>query len=63
MPAVSEEQRRLMAIAEHHPGKLYKRNRGVLKMTRGQLHDYASTKGLKRKYVKALRRKKGKKHG
>ncbi|KKN00370.1 hypothetical protein LCGC14_1138450 [marine sediment metagenome] len=40
-----------MAIAEHQPGKLYKRNRGVLSMTQGQLHDYAATKerGLPKK--------------
>lgn len=49
MPAVSEKQRRLMAIAEHHPSKLYKRNRGVAKMSKSQLHDFASTKGLKKK--------------
>ncbi len=37
-----------MAIAEHHPEKLYKRNRGLLKMGKQQLHDFASTpeKGL-----------------
>lgn len=45
-PAVSPAQRKLMAIAEHSPGKLYARNRGVAKMSKGQLHDYASTKGL-----------------
>lgn len=33
-----------MAIAEHHPGKTYARNRGLLKMTKGQLHDFAATK-------------------
>ena len=44
MPAVSKKQRRAMAIAKHHPGKLYKRNRGLAKMTRKQLHDFASTK-------------------
>lgn len=32
-----------MAIAEHHPEKLYARNRGLLKMSHGQLHDFAST--------------------
>jgi hypothetical protein len=32
-----------MAIAEHHPDKLYKRNRGLLKMSHQQLHDFAST--------------------
>ena len=36
----------LMAIAEHEPSKVYKRNRGVTKMSKSQLHDYASTKGL-----------------
>jgi hypothetical protein len=37
-----------MAIAEHHPDKLYPRNRGLLKLTHKQLHDFASTphKGL-----------------
>jgi len=48
MPAVSKSQGIAMAIAEHHPEKLYKRNRGLLKMTNSQLSDYASTprKGL-----------------
>ena len=46
MPAVSASQRIAMAIAEHHPKKLYKRNKGLLKMSHSQLHDYASTKGL-----------------
>lgn len=32
-----------MAIAEHHPDQVYARNRGVLKMTKRQLHDFAST--------------------
>jgi len=44
MPAGSEKQRKLMAIAEHHPEQLYSRNRDVLGMTKGQLHDFASTK-------------------
>ncbi len=35
-----------MAIALHKPGKLRKKNRGVLKMGAGQLHDYAATSGL-----------------
>lgn len=46
MPAKSEKQRQVMAIAEHAPSKLHKKNRGLLKMSKGQLHDYASTKGL-----------------
>jgi hypothetical protein len=50
MPATSEKQRQLMAIAEHHPEKVQKKNRGVLKMSHSQLHDYASTKGLGSKH-------------
>ena len=49
MPAKSEKQRMLMAIAEHSPEKLRKENRGVLKMSKKQLHDFAHTKGLKRR--------------
>ena len=44
MPAVSQKQRRAMAIAEHHPEELNPENRGLLKMTHQQLHDFASTK-------------------
>ncbi len=46
MPASTEKQREAMAIAEHHPGQLYQRNRGMLKMSHSQLHDFAATKGL-----------------
>ncbi len=46
MPAISDKQRMMMAIAEHHPEKLHKENRGVLKMSHSQLHDFAATKGL-----------------
>jgi hypothetical protein len=48
MPSVSKAQQEVMAIAEHDPSKLYKANRGLLKMTHQQLHDFASTprKGL-----------------
>lgn len=49
MPAVSDKQRKLMAIAEHHPSMVRKKNRGVLKMSHQQLHDFAATKGLKSK--------------
>lgn len=51
MPAKSKKQRRAMAIAEHTPGKLYKKNRGLKKMSKRQLHDFATTKekGLPRK--------------
>lgn len=54
MPAKSKAQRRVMGIAEHHPEKLYKRNRGLLKMSKQQLSDFASTK------EKGLVRRKGK---
>jgi len=59
MPAVSVKQRRVMAIAEHHPEELNKRNRGLLGMNHQQLHDFASTpeKGLPEKKPEgALRR-------
>jgi hypothetical protein len=48
MPAVSKKQRKAMAIAEHHPEKLYKKNKGLKKMSKEQLHDFAITseKGL-----------------
>lgn len=41
MPAVSEKQRRLFAIAEHQPDKLYAKNRSLLRLSKGQLHDFA----------------------
>ncbi len=49
MPATSEKQREAMAIAEHHPEKLHAKNKGMLNMSHKQLHDFASTKGLKKK--------------
>ena len=42
MPAVSEKQRRMMAIALHASDKLYSKNKGVLKMNKSQLHDFAT---------------------
>ena len=64
MPAVSEKQREAIAIAEHHPGKLSKRNRAMKKMTRKQQHEFAATKGLKRKgKKKGPRRVKSAGHG
>lgn len=44
MPATSVAMRRLMALAEHHPEKVSKENRGVLRMTKTQLRDFARTK-------------------
>lgn len=51
MPATSQDQQVAMAIAEHDPSKLYARNKGLLKMSHSQLHDFAATprKGLPKK--------------
>jgi hypothetical protein len=43
MPSVSRAQQMAMAIAEHHPSKLYSKNKGLLKMSHTQLHDFAAT--------------------
>lgn len=43
MPAQSESQRRLFAIAEHHPEELYKQNKQLAKLPHKTLHDFAST--------------------
>lgn len=61
MPAKSKEQRQAMAIAEHHPEKLYARNKDLKKMSKEQLHEFAATKekGLpKKKKFRVKRRKK-----
>ena len=47
MPATSKAQQQAMSIAEHEPGKLYKKNQGLLKMSHAQLHDFAATKTSK----------------
>lgn len=54
MPAKSKKQRRMMAIAEHHPKELYARNRSALKMSKAQLSEFAETKekGLPKKVKK-----------
>lgn len=36
-----------MAIAEHHPEKLYKRNKGLKEMSKAQLSEFAETKEKK----------------
>lgn len=48
MPAKSVAERKAIAIAEHSPNKLYDKNKGLLSMTQGQMHDFAATpeKGL-----------------
>jgi hypothetical protein len=59
MPAKSKKQRRAMAIAEHAPKKLYKRNKGLKKMSKKQLSEFARTKekGLPAKKKKKARKK------
>jgi hypothetical protein len=44
MPSVSIAQRRLMGLAVHSPGLVSKGNAGVLKMSKGQLGEFAGTK-------------------
>ena len=56
MPARSKAQRRLMALAKHSPSKVRGKNKGVLKMSKKQLHDYASTK--EKKLPNKVRKKK-----
>lgn len=66
MPSTSIAMRRLMGLAEHHPSEVNPENRGVLKMSRKQLHDFASTseKGLpyKKPSVSKIYGKRGKKN-
>lgn len=59
MPAVSKNQQIAMAIAEHNPNKLNKDNRGLLSMSKRQLHDFASTprKGLPTRAKQILSRR------
>lgn len=48
MPAESEKQRVAAAIALHEPSKLHKKNRGLLKMSKEDLREYAKRHGKKR---------------
>jgi hypothetical protein len=61
MPAVSRKQQIAMAIAEHEPEKLNPANRGLLKMSHNQLHDFAATprKNLPEQAPKMKYRRKG----
>jgi len=43
MPAKSLAQRRAMAIAQHDPDKLFKRNKGLASMKASDLKDFIST--------------------
>lgn len=42
MPAKSEKMRVAAAIAEHHPSKLYARNKALLQLSKKTLHEFAS---------------------
>lgn len=59
MPAKSKKQQALMAIAEHSPEKIKGKNKGVLDMSKQQLHDFAATptKGLPEKVGKRSTKK------
>ena len=51
MPAKSEKQQKLMALALHKPNRVRRKNRGVLKMSRTKLEEFVGTK-KKRKRAK-----------
>ena len=54
MPAVSRDQQIAAAIALHHPEKLKARNRSMLKMSRADLHDFASKRKTGRERLKKV---------
>lgn len=43
MPSISKAQRAVFAIAEHHPEKLYSRNKNLADLPHKTLHDFAAT--------------------
>lgn len=43
MPAVSQVQQKVFAIAEHDPEKLHAKNKGLLKLGKDKLSEFAST--------------------
>lgn len=43
MPAKSPKQRALFSIAEHHPDKLYAKNKSLVDLPHETLHDFAAT--------------------
>jgi hypothetical protein len=47
MPAKSQAQQRLMAMALHNPSSIYSKNKGVTKMSDSQLEEFAKTKRSK----------------
>lgn len=48
MPATSVAQRRLFAMALHHPDQLHSKNKGLASLPKKTLHDFAAVpeKGL-----------------
>ncbi len=56
MPAVSQAQQRLFAIAEHAPDKLYSANASLAKLPHNTLHEFAATarKGLPKRVKGSL---------
>lgn len=54
MPAKSKVQQMATAIALHNPSKLYKKNRGLLKMSKAELEEFARTKRKRLKKHKSL---------
>lgn len=59
VPAKSKAQQRLMQLAAHAPDKVFAKNKGVLKMSHNQLHDFSvgSEKGKPEHVAKTFRRK------
>lgn len=59
MPSVSKAQQRLFAVAEHSPDKLSSKNKGLLKMSKSKLSEFASTPrtGLQMKAKKGRMKK------
>jgi hypothetical protein len=57
MPAPSKAMRRLAGLAEHHPEKVYKKNKSILKMSGTALHDFASTPEKNLPYKKKKKRR------
>lgn len=54
MPSVSRKQQELFSIAEHAPGKLYNRNKGLASLGHDKLREFSATP------TKSLPERKGK---
>lgn len=49
MPSTSRRQQRLMALAYTSPDKVSDKNKGVLKMSKEQRHEFMSLKDRKKR--------------